>query len=105
LFDKQIGFRNTVIPDGENGPLNINKPYVIFATGERFALVKKLKPPRDKSKQLMLPAISIRRRSITQTPEDITGRGMNQFTGDIVIKRRLAAQDRDFQNLLNKLAR
>jgi hypothetical protein len=104
LFDKQIGFRNTVIPDGENGPLNINKPYVIFATGERFALVKKLKPPRDKSKQLMLPAISIRRRSITQTPEDITGRGMNQFTGDIVIKRRLAAQDRDFQNLLNKLA-
>jgi hypothetical protein len=104
LFDKQIGFRNTTIPDGENGPLNINKPYVIFATGERFALVKKLRPPRDKSKQLMLPAISIRRKSITQSPEDITGRGMNQFTGDIVIRRRLAAQDRDYQNLLNKLA-
>lgn len=104
LFDKQIGFRTTTIPDGENGPLNINKPYVIFATGERFALVKKLRPPRDKSKQLMLPAISIRRKSITQTPEDITGRGMNQFTGDIIIKRRLASQDRDYQNLLNKLA-
>lgn len=104
LFDKHIGFRNTTIPDGENGPLNINKPYVIFATGERFALVKKLRPPRDKSKQLMLPAISIRRKSITQSPEDITGRGMNQFTGDIVIRRRLAAQDRDYQNLLNKLA-
>jgi hypothetical protein len=29
---------------------------------------------------------------------------MNQFTGDIVIRRRLAAQDRDYQNLLNKLA-
>lgn len=104
LFDRHIGFRNTVIPDGENGPLNINKPYVIFATGERFALVKKLKPPRDKSKQLMLPAISIRRKSITQASEDITGRGMNQFTGDIVIKRRLSSQDRDYQNLLNKLA-
>lgn len=104
LFDRHIGFRSTTIPDGENGPLNINKPYVIFATGERFALVKKLKPPRDKSKQLMLPAISIRRKSITQSPEDITGRGMNQFTGDIVIRRKLAAQDRDYQNLLNKLA-
>jgi hypothetical protein len=104
LFDSEIGFRNTIIPDGENGPLNINKPYVIFAVGERFAMVKKLRPPRDKSKALMLPAISIRRKAMTQTPEDVTGRGMNQFTGDIVIRRRLAAQDRDYQNLLNKLA-
>lgn len=104
LFNEKIGFKNTIIPDGDNGPLNINKPYVIFATGERFALVKKLRPPRDKSKQLMLPAISVRRRSIAQTPEDITGRGMNQFTGDIVIRRKLAAEDRDFQSLLNKLA-
>jgi hypothetical protein len=104
LFDTHIGFKNTIIPDGTNGPLNINKPYVIFATGERFALIKKLRPPRDKSKQLMLPAISIRRKSIAQTSEDITTRGMNQFTGDIVIKRRLASEDRDYQNLLNKLA-
>lgn len=104
LFDERIGFKNTIIPDGQNGPLTINKPYVIFATGERFALVKKLRPPRDKSKQLMLPAISIRRKSITQTPEDITGRGTNQFTGELVIRRRLAPEDRDYQNLLNKLA-
>jgi hypothetical protein len=104
LFNERIGFKNTVIPDGENGPLNINKPYVIFATGERFALVKKLRPPRDKSKQLMLPAISIRRKSIAQTSDDITSRGMNQFTGDIVITKRLASEDRDYQNLLNKLA-
>lgn len=104
LFDIRIGFKNAIIPDGDNGPLNISKPYVTFATGERFALIKKLRPPRDKSKQLMLPAISIRRKSITQAPEDITGRGMNQFTGDIVVRRRLASQDRDYQNLLNKLA-
>lgn len=104
LFDQHIGFKNTIIPDGDNGPLNISKPYVIFATGERFALVKKLRPPRDKSKQLMLPAISIRRKSITQTSEDITGRGMNQFTGDLVVRRRLGAEDRDYQSLLNKLA-
>lgn len=104
LFNEHIGFRTVTIPDGENSPFNINKPYVIFATGERFALVKKLHPPRDKSKQLMLPAISIRRKSFSQTPEDITGRGMNQFTGDIVIQRKLASEDRDYQNLLNKLA-
>lgn len=104
LFDQHIGFKNAIIPDGENGPLNINKPYVIFATGERFALAKKLRPPRDKSKQLMLPAISVRRKSITQTSEDITGRGMNQFTGDLVVRRRLGAEDRDYQSLLNKLA-
>lgn len=104
LFDERIGFRTITIPDGENGPTNINKPYVIFATGERFALTKKLRPPRDKSKQLMLPAISVRRRSIRQTSEDMTTRGMNQFTGNIIIKRRLAEDDRDYQNLLNKLA-
>jgi len=104
LFDERIGFRNTVIPDGENGPQNINKPYVILATGERFALVKKLRPPRDKSKQLLLPAISIRRKGITQAPDDLTSRGMNQFTGELVIRRRLAHEDRDYQNLLNKLA-
>jgi len=104
LFDSHIGFRNATIPDGENGPLTISKPYVIFPVGERFALIKKLRPPRDKSKQLMLPAISIRRKSISQTSEDITGRGMNQMTGDIVIKRKLSSQDRDYQNLLNKLA-
>lgn len=104
LFTDRIGFRNAIIPDGDNGPLNINKPYVIMATGERFALAKKLRPPRDKkSKMLMLPAISIRRKSISQTAEDMTGRGMNQFTGDIVITRRLASADRDYQNLLNKL--
>jgi len=104
LFDERIGFRNTVIPDGENGPQSINKPYVILATGERFALVKRLRPPRDKNKQLLLPAISIRRKSISQTSDDLVSRGMNQHTGEMVIRRRLAKEDRDYQNLLNKLA-
>lgn len=103
LFDTHIGFKNIVIPDGANGPENINKPYVIFAVGERFALVKKLRPPRTKDKSLMLPAISIRRMSITQSLSDMSSRGMNQSTGNIIIKRRLAREDRDYQNLINKL--
>ena len=105
LFDTTIGFRSAIVPGGEAGPSTITKPFVIFATGERFALTKKLRPPRDKNnQQLMLPAISIRRTGIEQTSEDITGRGMNQATGDIVIKRRLAQDDRNYQNLINKLA-
>lgn len=104
LFENKVGFRTAVIPDSAIGQdVHINKPYVIFATGERFALVKKLRPPRDKSKQLMLPAISIRRKSVQQTSADLTGRGINQATGDLVIKTRLSAEDRGYQALLNKL--
>lgn len=101
LFDKTIGF-NTHIISAARGPQNIKKPYVIFATGERFALAKRLKPPRDKNKVLILPAISIRRTSIEQTPDDIFTRGMNARTGVLTIKRKLSPEDRDYQNLVNK---
>jgi len=101
LFDKTIGF-NTFIMSANKGPQNIKKPYVIFATGERFALAKRLKPPRDKNKVLILPAISIRRTSIEQTPDDIYTRGMNARTGVLTIKRKLSPEDRDYQNLVNK---
>lgn len=101
LFKTDIGFQVRSIQT-QMGAQNINKPQVIFASGERFALVKRLNPPRDKQKNLILPAISIRRTSITQTSEDITGRGMNQFTGNLIIKRRLSEEDRNYQNLRNK---
>ena len=101
LFDKTIGF-GVYMVNSVKGPQQVKKPYVIFATGERFAVAKKLKPPRDKNKKLILPAISIRRTAVEQTPEDISSRGMNQFTGNITIKRKLAPEDRDYQNLVNK---
>ncbi len=104
LFDGEIGFRAQSIMDGEETLMSLSKPFVVLAGGERFAQVKRLRPPRDKSKQLILPAIAIRRKSITQTSEDLTSRGMNQFTGDLVITRRLSSEDRDYQNLINKLA-
>ena len=101
LFDKTIGF-NTFMMSAAKGPQNIKKPYVIFATGERFALAKRLKPPRDKNKVLILPAISIRRTAVEQTPDDIYTRGLNARTGVLTIKRRLSPEDRDYQNLVNK---
>jgi hypothetical protein len=101
LFDKTIGFTTYMI-NANRGPQDIKKPYVIFATGERFALAKRLKPPRDRNKVLILPAISIRRTSIEQTPDDILKRGMNARTGVLTIKRKLAPEDRDYQNLVNK---
>jgi len=101
LFDKTIGF-GVFMVNSVKGPQQVKKPYVIFATGERFAIAKKLKPPRDKNKKLILPAISIRRTAVEQTPEDISSRGMNQFTGNITIKRKLSPEDRDYQNLVNK---
>lgn len=103
LFNETIKFSVQTYGAGQE-PVYLKKPQVIFATGEKFALAKKLRPPRDKNQVLLLPAISIRRVSITQTAEDITGRGMNQFTGDIVIKRRLAPEDTNYQSILNKYA-
>lgn len=103
LFDRDIGFTDRSIVSA-NKKVAIKKPFVIFATGERFALSKRLRPPRDRNKKVMLPAISIRRTQFTQTPDDITGRGINQFTGVLKIKRKLAAEDRDYQALINKLA-
>ena len=102
LFDKDLGFTEKSVR-GANKEHQLKKPFVIFAVGERYANAKKLRPPRDTNAALLLPAISIRRTSFDQTKDDITGRGMNQHTGNITIKRRLDESDRDYQNLLNKI--
>lgn len=103
LFNTTIKFSTTTVGSGEQA-LYFKKPQVIYAVGERFAIAKKLRPPRNKKQVLLLPAISVRRMSVDQTSDDITNRGMNQFTGDLVIKRRLAPEDKDYQTLLNKYA-
>ena len=102
LFNETIGF-DVFQQKTTSGLRNLNKPYVIMATGERFAVAKRLHPPRDKKKVLILPAIAIRRTSIEQNSQDMSSRGINQFTGNLVIKRKLSREDRDYQNLVNKL--
>lgn len=102
LFFEDIGF-TTKKDHGPDKNITINRPLIIFATGERWALAKKLHPPRDRNRKLLLPAISIRRTGFEQTKNDTSGRGINQTTGNLVIKRRLSEEfDRNYQNLLNK---
>ena len=95
LFDKDLEI--TVEQNNQ-----VEKVPVIFATGERFALVKRRKPLRDKNNALILPLVSIRRTGISQAFG--AGHGLGQDTGDIVIKRRLSKKDRRYQKLVNKLA-
>ena len=61
LFDKELQF--SIDQRGES-----RKVPVIFATGERFALIKRREPLRDENEALILPLISIRRTSIDQSP-------------------------------------
>jgi hypothetical protein len=72
---------------------------VIFATGERFAILRKKKPLRDRSGALILPLISISRSGIEQSPpKGVADNAMLPH----VIKRRLSENDLHEQQLQNK---
>ena len=98
LFDKEI----QVMVGGQESS-ELKKVPVIFAAGEKWALLKKGKPVRDRNNTLILPIITIMRTEITQDTSDITGRGINQQTGELVVRRRLDKTDRNYQNLINRL--
>lgn len=85
----------------ENG---IAKVPIIFSSGEKWAMIKNNRTIRDRHGSLILPLITIMRTKVTQNAKnDIAGRGINQQTGNIVIKRRLDSSDRDYQKLINRL--
>jgi len=97
LFEKEI----TLQVNGDNS--TPQKVPVIFAAGEKWALLKKRKAIRDRNGSLILPLVTIVRNSISQdSSKDIAGRGINQQTGEIIIKRRLDSSDRNYQNLINR---
>lgn len=101
LFDKEIEF--TVSSNQETSTGNSRVP-VIFASGEKWALQKRTRALRDRNNTLILPLITVVRTSIEQSgPNDITGRGINQQTGEIHIQRRLDKSDRQYQRLINRL--
>jgi len=76
---------------------------VVFSAAERWRLTKDSKSLRDENGVLILPIISIVRTTIMQEPgKDIAGRGMNQHTGKLILKRRLANEDRYNENSKNR---
>jgi len=98
LFDKEI---DLTVGGQDSAPLK--KVPVIFAAGEKWALLKNGKPLRDRTNTLIIPLVTIMRTGLSQSPDDIVGRGINQQTGEIVVRRRLDKTDRNYQNLVNRL--
>jgi len=88
LFEKDLNF--TV--KGNKNPV---KMPVIFATGERFAILARKKPLRDSTDTLILPLISIMRTGVEHQP------GVAENV-PIVIKKRLSPEDARFQEYINK---
>lgn len=83
---------------------DLKRAPVIFFAGEKWALNKRLRALKDRNNALILPLITIVRTILIQDPvEDITGRGINQQTGEIVIHRQLDKSDRGYQGLINRL--
>ncbi len=99
LFSKEIPFQT--FDPATQSMMNV---HVVFAAGEKWASVKKTMSTRDRNKSLKLPLIAVGRTGLTQAYDgDITGRGMNQHTGELVIRRRLDKTDRNYQALINRL--
>lgn len=98
LFDKKLKF--LIEQKGET-----NKVPVIFASGERYAMVKNKRPFRDVNGTLIIPLISVYRTGLTQDPQQqgFGPPGALRNTGDLVIKKRLSSKDREYQNLINKI--
>jgi len=99
LFDKRLAFEVKVKEATVKVP-------VVFAAGERFALTKRAKPIRDKNNALILPLIALKRTNIGHRTESEVGGTAISFrqTGDYIIRRRLDATDRNYQNIVNKLS-
>lgn len=101
LFDKEIAFQ---VSTSDKNREEMKRVPVIFTAGEKWALAKKTRGIRDRNGALILPLITVVRTTIQQDPaQDITGRGINQQTGEILVRRRLDKSDRGYQGLINRL--
>jgi hypothetical protein len=72
---------------------------VIFATGERFAILRRKEPLTDKNNAIILPLISIIRNAVENKPQ----KGMaNNMMFPSVIAKRIAGEDTDWKQISNK---
>jgi len=93
LFNEQLPLQHIVNDESKRIP-------VIFATGERFAVLNRREPLRDKNKTLILPLISIMRTGLNQNPDNGHGPGQMQPSK---VKVRLSPESDTYKRLLNKL--
>ena len=78
LFDKQMPLYYDLHGEKKRVP-------VIFATGERFAILRRKKPITDRNGTLILPLVSISRGTIDNIPQK--GIANNQMFPNVVTKR------------------
>lgn len=98
LFDKEI------VPTVGSQESKFEKVPIIFAAGEKWAMLKRGRPVRDQTGSLILPLITIMRTEMIQSiTDDVTKRGINQQAGEMIVRRRLDKTDRDYQALINRL--
>lgn len=90
-FDKRLNIHV------ETGTEKRTKVPVIYATGERFALIRDNKGLRDDNGTLILPLISIRRTLIDRTPGN---HGLGQETPSITVRRQIHSKTANIQNQL-----
>jgi hypothetical protein len=91
LLDKQLPFQY-------NHKGQQKKVPVIFATGERFAVLRRKEPLRDKSGALVLPLISLMRTGIAQ---DSTPSSGPHHRGPITIRRKIDKSSSIYKRLVN----
>jgi hypothetical protein len=91
LFDKQIPLFHELQGSLEKVP-------VIFATGERFAILRRKKPLIDKNGALILPLISITRGAVDAVPQK--GIANNQMFPHVITKR-ISKKDLEYRQQKN----
>jgi hypothetical protein len=97
-------FKDEISPVvADKGPGAEKKVPIIFASAEKWAMFKKQRGVRDRNDSLIIPLITIVRTDVSQDiSSDVTGRGINQQTGELVVRRKLDKSDRGYQALINR---
>ncbi len=90
LFDREV----PLLYKSKEGSKRIP---VIFATGERFAVLRRKKPMRDRNGALILPLVSIMRTAVSQEAQMGPGQG-----SPLTVKKRLSERDREYQRIINR---
>ncbi len=97
LFDQKLPLQVKIQDQASKVP-------VVFSTGERFALTRRNSPIRDVNNAIILPIISIYRKSIDLSANQggygtpIAPKDQPTYT----VRKKLSPKDRGYQNLINR---